>query len=245
VHFDGTGWKAVPVAPNPPGEAAGGRFSAVAAVSATDVWAVGSRPTPDGPGILVQHWNGRQWSFVAAPAQPPTDFNALTGLAVVNARDIWAVGSRGDDFDEPLVEHWDGTAWRVVGVPEPPQPDPADPQGVGLVAVTAVAANDVWAVGESGLIEHFDGHVWRIVNGPGAPAGTRWNAVSARSAGDVWAVGRSGAAALSAHWDGRAWRLVPVPTGQSLDGVVAARSGGTTAVGTTSTTRALILHNDR
>jgi hypothetical protein len=251
LHYDGTGWKAVATAPNPSGDQPGGRLSAVAAVSATDVWAVGSRPTDDGPGVLVQHWNGHRWSFVPAPAQPPTDFNALTGLAVVNAHDIWAVGSRGDDFNEPLVEHWDGTAWRVVAVPEPPQPDPADPKGVGLTAVTAVSAHNVWAVGESGLIEHYDGHTWRIVTGPRVPGdstGTRWAAVSARAADDIWVVGRFGTVPLSAHWTGTAWQLVPVPTGTTLDGVVAARTGGTTAVGTTSTgtaARALILHTRR
>jgi hypothetical protein len=246
LRFDGARWSVVPTAPNPAGDKPGGRLSAVAAVSATDVWAVGSRPTDDGTGVLVQHWNGHRWSFVAAPAQPPTDFNALTGLAVVNAHDIWAVGSRGDDFDEPLVEHWNGTAWQVVPAPEPPQPDPADPHGVGLTAVTAVAADNVWAVGESGLIEHYDGHAWRIVTGPRAPGdttgtGTRWAAVSARAADDIWAVGRFGTTPLSAHWTGTAWHLVAVPGGGTLDGVVAARTAGTTAVGTTGT-HALVVH---
>jgi len=236
LHYDGTRWRVVPTPP-------GGRLSAVAAVSTTDVWAVGSQPTGDGPGILVQHWNGHQWSVVDAPAQPPTDFNALTGLAVVNAHDIWAVGSRGDDFNEPLVEHWNGSAWQVVAVPEPPQPDPNDPTNVGLTAVTAVGAGNVWAVGEAGLIEHYDGHAWRIVTGPGGGT-VRWAAVSARAADDIWVVGRSGTTPVSAHWTGTAWHPVPVPTGTTLDGVVAARSAGTTAVGGTGT-GALILHNRR
>jgi hypothetical protein len=258
LHYDGTRWTMVPTAPNPPGEQPGGMLLAVAAVSTNDVWAVGSRPTSDGPGILVQHWNGHRWAFVAAPSQPPTDFNALSGLAVVTARDIWAVGSRGDDFNEPLVEHWDGTAWRVVDVPEPPQANPEDPKNVGLTAVTALSATNIWAVGEAGLIEHYDGRAWHIVNAP-RPAGdtdgmgTRWTAVSARGATDIWAVGGLNGTPLSLHGNGTTWRLVAVPTGGSatggtLDGVVATRSGGTTAVGvrmTGTVPRALIVHNGR
>jgi len=249
LHFDGSKWTVTPLAPNPAGEQAGGLLFAVAAVNANDVWAVGSRPTTDGPGALVQHWNGHAWSFVAAPSQPPTDFNQLTGLAVVNANDIWAVGARGDDFNEPFVEHWNGTAWQVVSVPEPPQADPDNPQDVGLTAVTAVTATNVWAVGEAGLIEHFDGQAWKIVSAPRAPGdttgfGTRWTAVSARGATDIWAVGRFGITPLSLHWNGSSWKLVTVPGGGGLAGVVATRSGGTTAVGATGTTpRALIVHN--
>jgi hypothetical protein len=249
LHYDGTRWKVVAVAPNPAGEEPGGDLRAVAAVSAHDVWAVGSRPTGDGPGILVQHWDGHHWSFVAAPSQAPTDFNALTGLAVVSAHDIWAVGSRGDDFNEPMVEHWDGKAWRVVSVPEPPQADPDDPKNVGLVAVTAVSATNVWAVGEAGLVEHYDGHHWTIVSAPRPPAdtdgmGTTWSAVSARGAKDIWAVGSVSGNPVSMHWNGTVWKLVAVPGAGVLSGVVAVHNSGTTAVGTRST-KALILRNDR
>jgi hypothetical protein len=256
VHFDGAHWKSVPLAANPAGEQSGGALFAVAAVSSTNVWAVGSRPTTDGPGVLIQHWNGHSWSFVAAPGQPPTDFNQLTGISPVSATDIWAVGSRGDDFNEPFVEHWNGTAWQVVSVPEPPQVNPDDPKDVGLASVTAVSATDVWAVGQSGLVEHFDGHAWKIVPAPRAAGdtdgtGTRWTAVSARGASDIWAVGVFGTTPLSMHWNGSAWKLVGVPagsgtTGGSLAGVVATKSGGTTAVGVALTStgqKALIVHN--
>jgi hypothetical protein len=257
LHFDGSRWTVTALAANPVGEQPGGLLFAVAAVNPNDVWAVGSRRTSDGLGVLVQHWNGHKWSFVAAPSQPPTDFNQLTGLAVVNARDIWAVGARGDDFNEPFVEHWNGTAWQVVDVPEPPQANPDDPNAVGLTAVTAVNATNVWAVGEAGLIEHFDGHAWTIVPAPRAPGdtdgtGTRWAAVSARSATDIWAVGRFGGTPLSAHWNGSAWKLVTVPTAgassSALNGVVATKSAGTTAVGSVfvgTTQRAFIVHNER
>jgi hypothetical protein len=258
LHYDGTRWRAVPTAPNPPGEQPGGRLRAVAVVSAKDVWAVGDRPTTDGPGVLIQHWDGHHWKFVPAPSQQPTDFNTLLGLAVVSARDIWAVGSRGDDFDEPMVEHWDGRSWRVVNVPELPQPDPGDPRNVGLNAVTAVSAKNVWAVGEAGTIEHYDGHSWTIVKAPRSPAdtdgmSTNLRAVSARGANDIWAVGSANGTPVSLHWNGTAWSLVPVPvspsaTSTDLGGVVAVRSSGTTAVGTRQTAtgpRAVILRNDR
>lgn len=257
LHFDGAHWTSVPLGANPAGEQPGGVLFAVAAIASTDVWAVGSRPTADGPGVLVQHWNGHRWSFVTAPGQPPTDFNQLTGLAAVNAHDIWAVGSRGDDFNQPLVEHWNGTAWQVVSVPEPPQVNPDDPKDVGLGAVAAVSATNVWAVGQAGLVEHFDGHAWAIVPAP-RPAGdtdgtgTRWAALSARGASDIWAVGGFAGTPVSMHRNGSAWKLVDVPTGGasagSLAGVMATKSGGTTAVGLSlngDAPKALIVHNQR
>jgi hypothetical protein len=258
MHYDGTRWKAVPTAPNPAGKQPGGVFLAVSAVSTNDVWAAGERPTSDGPGVLIQHWDGRHWKFVAAPLQEPTDFNAIFGLGVVSAHDIWAVGSRGDDFNEPMVEHWNGTSWTLVSVPELPQVNPDDPKDVGLNAVTVVSAHDVWAVGAGETIEHFDGRTWKIVKAP-HPAqdsdglSTILRSVSARTTNDIWAVGSANGTPVSLHWNGTAWSLVPVPvvagsTSTDPGGVVAVPGGGTTAVGTRETAagpRAVILHNDR
>src|SRR5207253_7101542 len=90
----------------------------------------------------------------------------------VSATDVWAVGFYGP-FSGPthtLVEHWDGTSWSVV-----PSPDPSA-SGSILYGITAVSANDVWAVGDypygsAGghvtLTEHWDGSSWSVVPSPG------------------------------------------------------------------------------
>jgi len=47
-----------------------------AAVSADDVWAVGSQDTPGGVGrnrALIEHWDGRRWSAVAIPDPAGTE----------------------------------------------------------------------------------------------------------------------------------------------------------------------------
>src|SRR5205085_2738007 len=87
-----------------------GTLSAVAAISPTDVWAVGrsgSRP-------LIEHWDGTRWSQV-----PDGSSHGywLVGVAAVSPRDVWAVGM--DDHSHALVEHWDGTRWRLVPTPSP------------------------------------------------------------------------------------------------------------------------------
>jgi hypothetical protein len=80
--------------------------------------------------------------------------------------------------------HWDGSAWSVI-----PSPN-AGPAAFSsqLTAVTAVASNDVWAVGftTDTLVEHWDGNHWGIV--PSQSGGGLWG-VAAVNARDLWAVG--------------------------------------------------------
>jgi hypothetical protein len=58
-----------------------------------------------------------------------------------------------------------------------------------LHAVDAVAANDVWAVGDNGYHQHWNGATWSQVAGPYPGLGGRFNGVAAASSSDVWAVG--------------------------------------------------------
>ena len=67
------------------------RINAIAAVSASDVWAVGTAPTSTDTALIL-HWNGTAWSVVLNPTNgiPLTN---LAALSVISANDIWAVGS--------------------------------------------------------------------------------------------------------------------------------------------------------
>jgi hypothetical protein len=92
-----------------------------------------------------------------------------------------------------------------------------------LLAVAAVAANDVWAGGgissstgqgltDQTLIEHWDGSKWSVVSSPSP--GKDHNTIfgmSAVSANDVWAVGYYDDSTLVEHWNGSAWSVVPSP----------------------------------
>ncbi|HEU5374267.1 MAG TPA: hypothetical protein VFV38_02420 [Ktedonobacteraceae bacterium] len=87
-HWNGARWQVV----HSPQVGTSSILSAVAAVSASDVWAVGS----DGDGntffqTLIEHWNGSGWSVV--PSASPGSFSTqLLGVAAVSATDVWAVG---------------------------------------------------------------------------------------------------------------------------------------------------------
>ncbi len=54
LHWNGTVWKHVP-SPNPGGSSNVNELSAVAAASASDVWAVGGYNTATGEGALAIH----------------------------------------------------------------------------------------------------------------------------------------------------------------------------------------------
>src|SRR5207253_3187946 len=121
-------------------------LGAVAAVSKSDVWAVGLHYSNNGSfpsRTLIEHWNGTSWSIVPSPN--PGKFSQLYKLAAVSANDIWAVGrfNTGNSILQTLIEHWNGTSWSVVKSPSPGSFDNA------LVGVAVVSTNDVWAVGGS------------------------------------------------------------------------------------------------
>ena len=175
---------------------AGSSFSAVSAVSPTDIWAVGS----DSTGPLIENFNGTSWSQVAAPA---VKGGALNGVDALSSDNVWAVG---ESTSGPLVEFFNGTSWKV-------QTTPTIPGGGGsLNAVTAISSTDVWAVGKSSsgdLIENFNGTSWSIVQAPSS-IGTKGSltGISAVSSTDIFAVGSVPKGDQLLQFNGTAW-IVP------------------------------------
>ena len=213
-HWNGAQWSVVP-SPNP--STTLNILYGVAAVAPNDVWAVGFAATSSS-GVVIMHWNGTAWTVVPNP--PAGIFMSnLMALTVISAKDIWAVGSgRIGDEDATLTLHWNGSAWSFVSSPNvTPEVDNT------LFGVTAVATNDVWAVGTQQptsltdphtLILHWNGAAWSIVPSPndgGNNVGNHLLAAAAVSANDVWAVGFSEFGTLSEHWNGSAWSVVPTP----------------------------------
>jgi hypothetical protein len=211
----GLAWNIVD-SPNP-GDGFRG-LSAVAAATANDVWATGSytTTTSDVRQALIEHWNGSAWSVVSSPAE-----GALYGLAVVAPNDIWAVGYAGYSPGpyQTLIEHWNGTAWNVV-----PSPNPGSTGGQ-LASVSALSADDIWAVGfyvdGNGFITltlHWDGSQWTQVESPNAANKTELAGVTAIATDDVWAVGayvnlQQRYVPVTMHWDGTIWSIVTPNTG--------------------------------
>jgi hypothetical protein len=99
---------------------------AVAAGSATDIWAVGMANGSASASPLVLHWDGAQWRLANLPAGLTGE---LSAVSVITAQDIWAVGPG-------QLLHWDRHAWTAV----------SGPAGT-LLGGAGWAALDVWVVG--------------------------------------------------------------------------------------------------
>ena len=211
-HWDGTAWTRVK-SPNA-GQPADGVLSGVVALAPDDVWAAGSFGL-GGPGrSLIEHWDGTAWTIVPSPNKGRFP-NSLSDVDAVAPDDIWAVGTwftKGFD-DRTLTLHWDGAAWHRVKSPNAGPVSAAN----DLVSVSAVATDDVWAVGVRGLhtlTMHWDGTAWEIVQSPTPGGNADLGGVVAVSADDVWAVGgyvdrqANAVRTLVEHWDGTDWTVV-------------------------------------
>jgi hypothetical protein len=181
----------------------------------------------------------------------------LEAVAATSAANAWAVGDLGQE-GTPLIVHWNGATWSRV-------PSGA-PAGTRLDAVAASSPGNAWALGQTyrtgsppaGLpvILHWNGRAWRQVPSP-APPGAFLTSVSVTSPANAWVVGGytpsvNGPAGttrpIALHWNGSAWRRVPVPAGAAaqLTGVSATSASNAWAAGGSpiSDTNGFVLHWD-
>ncbi len=140
LHWNGTGWSDVAMPVTDDGYTL---LNGIAAVSASDVWAVGSSGVnPIKP--LIAHWDGLTWSYLPNPALP-TDYAFLKSVTALAPNDVWAAGYFTDRGviakDHNLVEHWDGISWTRVAVPEIRQGNNE------LWAIAPDQAGGLWTVG--------------------------------------------------------------------------------------------------
>ncbi|HJT54995.1 MAG TPA: hypothetical protein VJ761_00760 [Ktedonobacteraceae bacterium] len=224
----------------------------VAAVSASDIWAVGqSGDRYTGPlQTLIEHWDGTSWSVIPG-VNPGTD-EGLFGVAVVSTSNVWAVGYYVNRHEQPLIEQWNGTSWSVVASPK------LGADGGGFLGITAISASDIWAVGSHGinqytqnvLIEHWNGTKWKVVSGTSPSDYNQLIGLAAVATNDVWAVGYgdfiSGPTEmLIEHWDGSSWSIIDANVyNQSLYAIAAISANDIWAVGYTDNPSTLIEHWD-
>jgi hypothetical protein len=187
------------------------------ALCATGAGSTSAATTP-AFGPLIEHWDGSAWTQVPLPFQ-----GSLSTVVAASANDVWALGN--EDIGRADALHWDGSAWQQVAIPSPRRADE-----VNLFRAAAVAANDLWVVGDWAgpstrgyrtLIEHWDGTAWSIVRTPNPSDNDALFGVTALSPKDAWAVGsyvvpRPGHAfwplrTLILHWNGKAWKRVRSP----------------------------------
>ena len=252
-HFDGKTWSEVPTpSPEPYAGAGGAGLWAVDGVAPDDLWAAGSQQKQGaglfiGTQILVMHWDGSSWTVVPSPITPGeqgtlqgSSGGFVRGIEAIATDDVWFVGNWVEPFgcDEALAMRWEGSDF--VRYPTPCSGLPGANGGFSLEAVSAVASDDVWAVGGSqsgfgihGYAIHWDGSSWSHVPTPEKGYVQQLYDVEAIAADDVWAVGQFldalGYHAFALHWDGTGWTDVPIPGG-SL-GLWASASDDVYAVG--------------
>jgi phosphoesterase family protein len=118
-HFDGTSWTVVP-SPNP--GALQNILYGVAAISDSDVWAVGAMQDANALWhTLAEHWNGSAWTVVPT-VDAGTSGNQFFAVTAVSSTNVYATGQQsGTGFpNNSLVEQWNGTAWSLVSTPTDP-----------------------------------------------------------------------------------------------------------------------------
>jgi hypothetical protein len=146
---------------------------------------------------------------------------------------VWAVGTATTIVaGEALTLHWDGMRWTIVRNPGMSSRF----YDANLLGITAVGANNIWAVGEitttveQKFIANWNGSNWTSVASPHYPTNVEFlEGVSAIAASDIWTVGTytipdaEGSPYFNAtlHWDGTEWRIVTAPQPDSALNILA------------------------
>lgn len=225
MHWDGTSWTEVPV-PDPIPYSGGKSQNALHAVVARgpdDVWAAGYKTvvapwSTVGQQTMVLHWDGSSWSEVSAPLTAPNTSGAQIQAIELVGQTLWFAGNDTAPLYSPaLAMTYDGAGFTKTAAPV------TNTDGNTLNDISAVAADDIWAVGAGNVYNptigrylcHWDGHQWSHVDSPKPGIVHEFKAVAAIATDDVWATGAmlqnsGGYTTLFMHWDGTAWSG-PVP----------------------------------
>ncbi|KUJ64829.1 hypothetical protein ACZ90_55350 [Streptomyces albus subsp. albus] len=231
----GPGWKRVRTAPVP--DTYDVRFNDVDASSARNAVAGGDY-VDQLHGVLTQHWNGSAWKTAVAPVPRGTIGAGFLSVDTRAPGDAWGAGwaqvpvTTNESRDVGLLGHWDGTRWKAQKLPD----FGAGKDGWTLESVTALAADNVWAVGGTfdangakPLLLHYDGRKWAKVSVPVSGTRTVLHGIAAGPHGTLWAVGETRTAGgtargLALSFDGRKWTNVALPSGtHALQSVAVSR----------------------
>ncbi|MEU5878773.1 hypothetical protein [Spirillospora sp. NPDC047279] len=204
-RWNGTSWEPTALPPKVVRS-----FTAAEATGPNNVWAF-SGGDQTGRSYAIR-WNGKRW--IISRSWPSGKY--VSDAAVLSPRDVWVFGSSGIGAGIGTW-HYDGTAWSPVDTPIG-----------GLGRASAVAADDIWAVGgrQTGydLLARWDGTTWSAVEIPGLPQGDEhfvaFHDVHAASSKDVWIAGSESTYSeeggysqtpLALHFDGTTWERLQVP----------------------------------
>lgn len=200
LHWKPSKWSIV-ASPNRGNTTAGpGRdfLYGIAAVSSSNIWAVGNFESGTASYSLILHWNGSKWAALTAPGA--TRAGQLDAVSVVSASNIWATGSLAKG---QLVMHRNATTWQVVKAPSP-----AASAFPTLSGLSSPAASDVWASGSygypsKGYVEHWNGSAWHLQQLP-----TSSYAAAALGPKAVFVASTN----IIYRWNGTSWKTDKLPS---------------------------------
>jgi hypothetical protein len=193
------------------------------------------------------------WRIVdTVPQQGPGLSTQFYDIAAPSASDAWAVGDqyvRVGNFiaDRPLIRHWNGVAWLAMQGPKLP----ANFTDATFYQVRATSTSNVWGFGQANYkgtpdqgayAARWDGAHWRLHD---FGSGTAIRGVAAFSPTNVWMLGETNFYSRNdrpeaLHWNGTAWKSVPIP---AFPEKLSARSASDMwATAHTSKRKATLLH---
>ncbi len=150
LHYTHGNWR-VDTIYAPPGQHV--VLERVAMVSPDEGWVVGWASTPNSSPALILHYANGHWTPANVAGLASDSASGLRGIAMVSAREGWAVGSQitSSGGEKTLVLHYTNGRWTRL--------DWSIPGSFNSVA--AFSSGDVWAVGEDnpaagpGLVVHL------------------------------------------------------------------------------------------
>jgi hypothetical protein len=201
-------------------------LTSISSISANDIFAGGFVETDIVIAPFVEHWDGTKWSLTPSlPIHNGANETDLNGISALSDTDVWAVGFTNINAlaGTPESWHFDGKKWTEI--------DGAPNCFCAFTSVTAIAANDIWAVGYQlfpnggffgiPMAQHFNGTKWTLTPIPSPnfsiDVGQVPLRVAAVSSTSVFAVsGRLDPYTFLGqpfveHWNGSHWSLELLP----------------------------------
>jgi hypothetical protein len=242
-YWNGSTWSVVP-SPSPGAQRS--ILTGVAAISDTDVWAVGEQMDSAGTWhTITEHWDGSAWSVVPA-VDPGSGGNEFFGVHAVSGTSVYAVGEQSASFpDKALIEHWDGSKWSVLNSPAD-STESLMPYGVtgSDSALTIVGNRGSDTAPFTTLAAAGAPSSLSLATTPNAAGENNLYATTTAADGSVYAVGWSVDPSTGVylsevlHGVNGQWSLDTTPNpgsgGNGFAGVTAVPGGGAWAVGVTS-----------
>jgi len=194
----------------------GGQFYGIAAISASDIWAVGQHSTGSGEAPLADRWNGHDWMEMSPPPVSGEDNSGLDAVCGTSPGNVWAAGEQQDPSTaQPVFDHFTGGRWKR-------SQGPALPGYSFAINGLACAANgEVWAAGlkygssQAAVVMLWNGSKWALQTVPQPSGSCTLFGISLQSVSNIWAVGECFTAtkdmALTEHWNGVAWKQIKSP----------------------------------